>query len=197
MTRRDISPTSAPEAAPETTSGTHRKTSGRLVAMDGLRFAAAAAVLLYHFTATSTVSSYWGTDPAHAFPVLNEVTRYGFSSTCWRNRSATSVCLPTTTISMCISPLRELWATPSLAGGACPSHHSSWHPQLPVPGTNHLPSRMPRQLRRDSDPAWNVQANSVAWVTTAPTVSERGRRDLSDFQVLTRLPRGPATGVWP
>jgi peptidoglycan/LPS O-acetylase OafA/YrhL len=46
--------------------------------MDGLRFGAAAAVLLYHFTATSTVSSYWGTDPAHAFPMLNEVTRYGW-----------------------------------------------------------------------------------------------------------------------
>jgi peptidoglycan/LPS O-acetylase OafA/YrhL len=46
--------------------------------MDGLRFAAAAAVLLYHFTATSTVTGYWGTDPAQAFPLLNEVTRYGW-----------------------------------------------------------------------------------------------------------------------
>jgi peptidoglycan/LPS O-acetylase OafA/YrhL len=46
--------------------------------MDGLRFAAAAAVLLYHFTATSTASGYWGTAPVHAFPLLNEVTRYGW-----------------------------------------------------------------------------------------------------------------------
>src|SRR5690606_37666635 len=52
--------------------------AGRLVAMDGLRFGAAAAVLLYHFTATSTVASYWGTVPERAFPVLNEVTRYGW-----------------------------------------------------------------------------------------------------------------------
>jgi peptidoglycan/LPS O-acetylase OafA/YrhL len=46
--------------------------------MDGLRFGAAAAVLLYHFTATSTVTSYWGVDPVDAFPLLNEVTRYGW-----------------------------------------------------------------------------------------------------------------------
>jgi peptidoglycan/LPS O-acetylase OafA/YrhL len=46
--------------------------------MDGLRFGAAAAVLLYHFTATSTVTGYWGADPANAFPLLNEITRYGW-----------------------------------------------------------------------------------------------------------------------
>lgn len=74
MTRRDISP-SLPEA---TSGGPGRKSSGRLVAMDGLRFAAAGAVLLYHFTATSTATSYWGADPVQAFPVLNEVTRYGW-----------------------------------------------------------------------------------------------------------------------
>lgn len=77
MTRPDISPT-VPEAGSATTGDPRRKTSVRLVAMDGLRFAAAAAVLLYHFTATSTVTSYWGTDPAAAFPLLNEVTRYGW-----------------------------------------------------------------------------------------------------------------------
>jgi peptidoglycan/LPS O-acetylase OafA/YrhL len=77
MTRPDISPT-VPEATTATTGDPGRKTSGRLVAMDGLRFAAAAAVLLYHFTATSTVTSYWGADPVQAFPLLNEVTRYGW-----------------------------------------------------------------------------------------------------------------------
>ncbi|WP_423463226.1 acyltransferase family protein [Promicromonospora sp. MS192] len=76
MTRPDISP-SLPDATAGT-GGPGRKSSGRLVAMDGLRFAAAAAVLLYHFTATSTVTSYWGADPVHAFPLLNEVTRYGW-----------------------------------------------------------------------------------------------------------------------
>jgi len=75
---RDISPGPAPEAASTTTGDGGPKASGRLVAMDGLRFAAAAAVLLYHFTATSTVSSYWGVDPERAFPLLNEVTRYGW-----------------------------------------------------------------------------------------------------------------------
>ncbi|WP_454859776.1 acyltransferase family protein [Promicromonospora soli] len=77
MTRPDISPT-VPEATPTTTVDRGRKTSGRLVAMDGLRFAAAAAVLLYHFTATSSVTGYWGADPAQAFPLLNEVSRYGW-----------------------------------------------------------------------------------------------------------------------
>ncbi|WP_369369597.1 acyltransferase family protein [Promicromonospora sp. Populi] len=77
MTRRDSSPASVPESSPATTGSAPGK-SGRLVAMDGLRFAAAAAVLLYHFTATSTATGYWGTDPAEAFPLLNEVTRYGW-----------------------------------------------------------------------------------------------------------------------
>ena len=68
--------TSASMSAPM--SGKDRTSSGRLVGIDALRFAAAAAVLLYHFTATSTVTGYWGTDPADAFPMLNEVTRYGW-----------------------------------------------------------------------------------------------------------------------
>lgn len=78
MTRHDSSAAGTPVAASGTTGAVRRRASGRLVAMDGLRFAAAAAVLLYHFTATSTVSSYWGTNPSHAFPLLNEVTRYGW-----------------------------------------------------------------------------------------------------------------------
>lgn len=71
-------PATVAEATPVTTSDESRKPTGRLVGMDGLRFGAAAAVLLYHFTATSTVTSYWGVDPADAFPLLNEVTRYGW-----------------------------------------------------------------------------------------------------------------------
>jgi peptidoglycan/LPS O-acetylase OafA/YrhL len=78
MTRRYRAPARTPEATSATTGDPGRKTSGRLVGMDGLRFGAAAAVLLYHFTATSTVTGYWGTDPAQAFPLLNEVTRYGW-----------------------------------------------------------------------------------------------------------------------
>jgi peptidoglycan/LPS O-acetylase OafA/YrhL len=71
-------PATVSEATPVTTSDAGRRPPGRLVGMDGLRFGAAAAVLLYHFTATSTVTSYWGVDPADAFPLLNEVTRYGW-----------------------------------------------------------------------------------------------------------------------
>lgn len=78
MTRRYSAPAKTPEVTSATTGDPGRRTSGRLVAMDGLRFAAAAAVLLYHFTATSTVTGYWGADPAAAFPLLNEVTRYGW-----------------------------------------------------------------------------------------------------------------------
>jgi peptidoglycan/LPS O-acetylase OafA/YrhL len=48
------------------------------VAIDFLRFGAAVAVLLYHFTAGSTVSGYWGINPVQAFPLLNEFTRYGW-----------------------------------------------------------------------------------------------------------------------
>lgn len=78
MTRRHSPPASTPEATAATTGGARRRSSGRLVAMDGLRFGAAAAVLLYHFTATSSVSGYWGVAAPDAFPLLNEVTRYGW-----------------------------------------------------------------------------------------------------------------------
>lgn len=78
MTRHDSTPATLPEAASATTAGKDRTPTGRLVGMDGLRFAAAVAVLLYHFTATSTVTGYWGIDPVDAFPMLNEVTRYGW-----------------------------------------------------------------------------------------------------------------------
>lgn len=71
-------PATVSEATPVTPSDERRRSSGRLVGMDGLRFGAAAAVLLYHFTATSTVTGYWGVDPADAFPLLNELTRYGW-----------------------------------------------------------------------------------------------------------------------
>lgn len=43
-------------------------------ALDGLRFAAAAGVLLYHFTARW--STAWGSDPVERFPVLGQVTTY-------------------------------------------------------------------------------------------------------------------------
>ncbi len=59
--------------------GSPARPAQRLLAMDGLRFGAAAAVVLYHFTATSTVTRYWGGTPgAEIFPALNGVTRYGW-----------------------------------------------------------------------------------------------------------------------
>lgn len=78
MTSQHSTSATLPEAPSAPTVGKDRKPSGRLVGIDGLRFAAAAAVLLYHFTATSTVTGYWGVDPVDAFPLLNEVTRYGW-----------------------------------------------------------------------------------------------------------------------
>ncbi|WP_164545030.1 acyltransferase family protein [Antribacter gilvus] len=50
----------------------------RLPLIDALRFGAAAAVLLYHLTATSTASRYWGASPDEVFGPLNEVSRYGW-----------------------------------------------------------------------------------------------------------------------
>ncbi len=51
----------------------------RLLALDALRFVAAAAVLLYHFTATSTATRFWGGVPgAELFPAINHATRYGW-----------------------------------------------------------------------------------------------------------------------
>ncbi|MDR7384115.1 acyltransferase family protein [Promicromonospora iranensis] len=76
MTSLKSTPAELPEAIPVTTGD--RSSSGRLLGIDGLRFGAAAAVVLYHFTAGSTAASYWGADPAHVFPVLNEITRYGW-----------------------------------------------------------------------------------------------------------------------
>ncbi|MEU4363691.1 acyltransferase [Promicromonospora sp. NPDC023987] len=78
MTSHHSTSATLPEAPSAPAVGKDRKPSGRLVGIDGLRFAAAAAVLLYHFTATSTVTGYWGVDPVDAFPLLNEVTRYGW-----------------------------------------------------------------------------------------------------------------------
>ncbi len=46
----------------------------RLRTLDGLRFLAAAGVLLYHFTARW--STAWGTEPVERFPVLGQVTTY-------------------------------------------------------------------------------------------------------------------------
>ncbi|WP_418276203.1 acyltransferase family protein [Isoptericola jiangsuensis] len=50
----------------------------RMHLLDLLRFGAAAAVVIYHFTATPTASQYWGTDVSELFGPLNHVTRYGW-----------------------------------------------------------------------------------------------------------------------
>lgn len=47
----------------------------RLAALDGLRFLAAAAVVLYHFTVRN--SQAWGRPPAEVFPKLGEWAVYG------------------------------------------------------------------------------------------------------------------------
>jgi peptidoglycan/LPS O-acetylase OafA/YrhL len=57
--------------------------TGRLGSLDLLRFAAALAVVGYHFTAwRSAGGSAWSADPsvrpADLFPVVSEMTRYGF-----------------------------------------------------------------------------------------------------------------------
>ncbi|BDZ42886.1 acyltransferase [Paraoerskovia sediminicola] len=48
----------------------------RLRALDGLRLVAASVVLLYHLTGVD--HDYWGATSSDAFPILNEVSRYGF-----------------------------------------------------------------------------------------------------------------------
>lgn len=46
--------------------------------LDVLRFGAAFAVVIYHFTATPTASQYWGTEVTALFDGINPVTRYGW-----------------------------------------------------------------------------------------------------------------------
>ena len=69
-------PNTRPGARPGTRGG--RGGGSRLLLLDGLRFAAAAAVVLYHFTATSTVGAYWQARPVDVFGPLNAVSRYGW-----------------------------------------------------------------------------------------------------------------------
>ena len=65
-------------AQPEVLAPAHEtataRPASRLRALDGLRFAAAAGVLLYHFTARW--STAWGEEPGVRFPVVGQVTSY-------------------------------------------------------------------------------------------------------------------------
>ena len=54
------------------------RSPGRLLLLDGLRFVAAAAVVVYHFTATPTAGTYWEARPPEAFAGINPVSRYGW-----------------------------------------------------------------------------------------------------------------------
>ena len=59
---------------PEVAAPGHGRPTPRLRALDGLRFVAAAGVLLYHFTARW--STAWGEAPGDRFPVVGQVTTY-------------------------------------------------------------------------------------------------------------------------
>ncbi len=60
-------------STPQTT-----QTAQRKHLLDVLRFGAAFAVVVYHFTATPTASQYWGTEVSTLFEGLNQVSRYGW-----------------------------------------------------------------------------------------------------------------------
>lgn len=55
-----------------------RVDNARMSLLDALRFVAALGVVAYHFSASPSVSSYLGGRPSEVFPVLNEVSRYGW-----------------------------------------------------------------------------------------------------------------------
>lgn len=63
----------APSPA-EAIAPTPERSTSRLRALDGLRFAAAGGVVLYHFTARW--STAWGEEPGDRFPAVGQVTSY-------------------------------------------------------------------------------------------------------------------------
>jgi peptidoglycan/LPS O-acetylase OafA/YrhL len=67
-----------PPLTPAPATGATTAATPRLHLLDVLRFGAAAAVVVYHFTATPTASQYWGQDVTVLFDGLNQVTRYGW-----------------------------------------------------------------------------------------------------------------------
>ncbi|MCU1431816.1 MAG: acyltransferase [Actinotalea sp.] len=69
---RAAAPPARTSVAPQPS--THAARGSRLRALDGLRFAAAAGVVLYHFTARW--STAWGEEPGERFPLLGQVTSY-------------------------------------------------------------------------------------------------------------------------
>ncbi|WP_179950951.1 acyltransferase family protein [Xylanimonas oleitrophica] len=58
--------------------GTREAAAHRLLLLDALRFAAAVAVVVYHFTATPTAGAYLGGRPHEEFAAISGVTRYGW-----------------------------------------------------------------------------------------------------------------------
>ncbi|WP_278235125.1 acyltransferase [Isoptericola sp. AK164] len=58
--------------------GSTTHTASRMHLLDLLRFGAAMAVVVYHFTATPTANRYWGADVTSLFEGINQVTRYGW-----------------------------------------------------------------------------------------------------------------------
>lgn len=71
-------PQTTPTPVPQPAQPTTPPTTQRKHLLDVLRFGAAFAVVIYHFTATPTASRYWGTDVTELFAGINPVTRYGW-----------------------------------------------------------------------------------------------------------------------
>jgi peptidoglycan/LPS O-acetylase OafA/YrhL len=74
VTVPDGAPVAVPGTAPDPGQDPSPGRAPRLRTLDALRFAAAAGVVLYHFTARW--STVWGRDPGETFPVLGNVALY-------------------------------------------------------------------------------------------------------------------------
>jgi len=71
-----VGPTAAVRPAIARTT-TAKASSPRLRSLDGMRLVAALMVALYHYTARSQTSHYWGTSPKELFPHLSAIGAYG------------------------------------------------------------------------------------------------------------------------